>query len=229
MHDAVTLLTTRGPLATKHFTPTGDGIATESYGNAKHFRVDQITVGSLAELADALDRLQAYRRSFLVRGEPLAGIDRARCRRLAHPDPKTGDPATLREQARRWLLLDFDSVEGAPCDRLDGAAGAAWLRERLPAPFHGAACWWAHSSSAGIKPGLRMRLGFWLSRPLTGDECGRLLAAAPVDHALFGWRSRSTSPRRSSSACLTPWRAAPAGWKARPWSTPGRSRRRRRA
>jgi hypothetical protein len=41
------------------------------------------------------------------------------------------------------------------------------------------------TSSAGIKPGIRLRLWYWLDRPVSDAECKRWLAEAPVDRALY--------------------------------------------
>lgn len=55
----------------------------------------------------------------------------------------------------------------------------------LPREFHSVSAWWQMTSSAGIKPGIRIRLWFWLDRPLTDDEAKRWLADAPVDQSLY--------------------------------------------
>ena len=40
------------------------------------------------------------------------------CRRLLNADAKTGDPATIEDAARSWLLLDINqlAIEGDPFD-----------------------------------------------------------------------------------------------------------------
>jgi len=92
----------------------------------------------------------------------------------------------LQEAPRRWLALD---VDGLPLplggDVRDVAGCGAYARLCLPSAFHRARCIAAASGSHGIKAGMRLRLWFWLDRPLTGPECRRWLRGAPVDPALF--------------------------------------------
>jgi len=82
--------------------------------------------------------------------------------------------------------LDFDDLP-RPANVLvaDLAACAAVAIERLPWAFRGAACVVQATASHGIKPGLRLRLWHWLSRPTTGAELKAWLRAAPVDKSVF--------------------------------------------
>jgi hypothetical protein len=41
------------------------------------------------------------------------------------------------------------------------------------------------TASAGVKPGIRARLWYWLDRPVSDAEAARWLADAPVDRSLF--------------------------------------------
>jgi hypothetical protein len=107
---------------------------------------------------------------------------------------------TFEDRARRWVILDVDRVR-APYHLI-----ADWVDEPetvvehmlalLPEPFRTASCWWSISSSAAI-PGphgrevsqdIRLKLAFWLDRPLLGTEVKRWMVAerAPVDPAVFG-------------------------------------------
>jgi hypothetical protein len=38
----------------------------------------------------------------------------------------------------------------------------------------------------GLKPGLRLRLWYWLDRPVCGSALKRWLQHAPIDHSVFG-------------------------------------------
>ena len=46
-------------------------------------------------------------------------------------------------------------------------------------------CWWQATGSAGIKPGIRLRLAFWLSRPLSDQEARAWLRGFPCDLSLY--------------------------------------------
>jgi hypothetical protein len=55
----------------------------------------------------------------------------------------------------------------------------------LPAEFHDASAYWQLTSGAGIKPGIRLRLWYWLDRPVNDDEAKRWFEGAPVDTSLY--------------------------------------------
>ena len=94
---------------------------------------------------------------------------------------------TYEASPRRWIALDVDGVPEPPC--LTFAAepeeGVEHVLGLVPEPFADASCWWQATASAGIKPGIRCRLWFWLSRPVSDAEAKGWLARAPVDRSLF--------------------------------------------
>ena len=55
----------------------------------------------------------------------------------------------------------------------------------LPERFAEASCWWQATGSAGIKPGIRARLWFWLSKAISDGQAKAWLAEYPVDSSLF--------------------------------------------
>ncbi len=158
----------------------------DAYEGAKHYDLTECPVSGLDELADALTCLLPRPACAVVRGAVADPARVVRVRRLVHPCPDTGEAPTLRETPRRWLALDVDSLP-LPSDRdvQDVAGCAAYARLCLPSAFHAARCIAVASGSHGIKPGMRLRLWFWLDRPLTGPECKRWLRGYPVDPALF--------------------------------------------
>jgi hypothetical protein len=192
---ALTWLTTFGPLATKVLEQGPDGWlrVAEGYNLAEHFRVTTALVHGLTELLSRLDQLATGPRRFVVRGELLPDADPQRCKRLLHPkrdEDGTISPATFRPAARRWLALDFDSLE--PPEPLAGprwleqpCLTAAFLASLLPGEFRGVSCVLQATASAGVKPGIRARLWYWLDRPVSDAEAARWLANAPVDRSLF--------------------------------------------
>lgn len=189
MMDELVILTTAGvdagKLATKRWrTSYSGGNVADNYSKASYFSVTKTPIYDLSNLDEELTRLQDAPWSFVIRGEPIEGIDMSCTRRWAL-EQADGSPPTFKEKPRRWLMLDIDSIDPDGFDKLDGWKGSAFLRKMLPPEFHGASCWWAFSSGAGMKDGLRMRLAFWLERPVIGDELGRWFASSPVDHAVF--------------------------------------------
>jgi hypothetical protein len=107
---------------------------------------------------------------------------------------------TFEDRSRCWVIFDVDRVPvpahlaGDWVD--DPEASVEHVLRLLPEPFRAATCWWSISSSAAV-PGpkrpevtgeFKLKLGFWLDRPLLGIEVKRWMAAekAPVDPAVFG-------------------------------------------
>jgi hypothetical protein len=129
-------------------------------------------------------------RAFVVRGRPREGIDRQRSRRLLHDKRNRNDsvtPATLEPAARRWLALDCDRLECPHwLDQFDEPDRTVeHVVSLLPVEIHYATVWWQFTSSAGIKPGISLRLFFWLERPLEDWQLKQWLADSPVDPAVF--------------------------------------------
>jgi hypothetical protein len=211
----------------------GDELLPTAYDRGLWFAVEELPVAGLIDLGQLLASIECDPHACVVRGTPLPGIDRCRCRRLLHDRiDQDGSPvaATFGPSAPRWLALDFDGLptpswnqdhltarrlaiargradHGIPRSKSEGDgenidfAGdgdpapidpvADWALvcraaiSTLPLQFHNVSAWWHMTSSAGTKPGIRLRLWFWLDRPVTDDEAKRWLADAPVDRSLY--------------------------------------------
>jgi hypothetical protein len=180
----LTVLRARGRRLCKVIHPDS---AVVDYDQAKLFDLEPLDLADLLALHDLLHRLGRRRDCCVVRGAVADPARMLGVRRLLHVDPDTGDLSTLREEPRRWLALDLDSVPLPPgTDPRDLAACAYAVLPLLPVPFRQAAVIVSATATHGIKPGARMRLWFWCDRPLTGAECKRWLAGAPVDQTVFG-------------------------------------------
>jgi len=156
------------------------------YDRARTVNLTPAPTADLGELARLLEHLAGRPRCCIVRGAIADPSRVAGVRRLLHPDPDTGEPATLVEVPRRWCALDLDNVPlPAGADPRDLSACARHARALLPAAFRGARCVVQATASHGIKPGARLRLWFWLSRPTLGAELARWLAGSPVDPSCF--------------------------------------------
>lgn len=181
--NAVTILHTPGRRLAKRISQSG---VVSGYEGAKHFNLTERPLSGLDELAEALTWLLPRPAYAVVRGAIANPARVVGVRRLIHLCPHTGEQPTLREAPRRWLALDLDGLPlPVGMDVRDLAGCGAHARLRLPAAFHGTRCIVAASGSHGVKPGMRLRLWFWLHRPLSGPECRRWLNGAPVDPALF--------------------------------------------
>ena len=175
--SAVTILRAHNAVATKRFYLGRNGaVSKTNYANAKWFAVETTPVAGIADLAALLARLEHATDRFIVRGSLLPDAKPARCRRLVHPDPRTGDAATFAPEARPWALIDMDGIEApAACDpTIDPEDGIEHLIGLLPPEFHDATCWWQWSSSQGFKGDtLSAHLWFWLDRPIADTDLRR--------------------------------------------------------
>lgn len=125
--------------------------------------VTPLCLDQLAAVLDAAGRRGLY----LVRGEPAPGQPLEGMRRTHR-----GRSPTIQEADQQWVLIDFDSLRpDVRGDEFvsDVARYSALAREALPPEYHGVACWYQATASAGIKPGIRLRLAFWLDRPVSNE------------------------------------------------------------
>jgi len=182
--DSVTVLRSRGRRLAKliHADGTIDG-----YDDAKHFDLFSVGVRDLDALHCLLQHLLHRPDCAVVRGD-IADPNRTQnVRRLLHLDSKTTNRPTLRETPRRWLAVDVEGVDRPPgTAAVDLVACAAEAVGRLPEAFHGVCCVVQASGSHGIKPDIRLRLWYWLSRATTGPELKRWFRGTPADPSVFG-------------------------------------------
>jgi hypothetical protein len=181
--DIVTIMRSQHfPLAKRIYA---DG-RVEPYANARTFDLFEYIVPDLDALHALLMRLQSRPDCAVVFGGIL---DRSRAqlvRRLAYPDPDTGDEPTLRPIPHRWCALDLDQVPRPETVSVDDLlACAIFAVRRLPVAFHGVRCIVQATASHGIKPGCRLRIWYWLNKPTTGDELAFWLRDTPVDPCTF--------------------------------------------
>lgn len=181
--DTITVLLGRGRRLAKLIEADGTIVG---YDSARTFDLEEQQIADLDALRGLLDRLLGQPDRCAVRGR-IADPARTRgVRRLIRPDPETGEEATLIDVPRRWCALDIDGLERprniAAADIFDCGIEAVM---HLPTPFRGAGCVVQASASHGLKPGLRLRLWFRLSRPTTGAELRFWLRNVPADPAIF--------------------------------------------
>lgn len=167
-----------GVQGAKRFGP--EGITSYASG-AGPFTVVRFDPHSLVEAAAALVACPAD--AYLVRGTTSADTIPYR-RHIAHGPSQ---PPSLGPCASFLLPIDFDSPP--PLAHLDGTdlgTCAAACRELLPAAFHGARALAQATSSAGLKPGARVRLWFWCSEPVSDAHAKALLSGTPgVDLKIY--------------------------------------------
>ena len=181
--DTVTIVRARGRRLAKLILGNGNVIG---YDAARIVDLFEHPTANLEDLAGLLRTLAERRDCCLVRATIADPVRAQGVRRLLHADPETRELPTLRATARYWLSLDLDGLP-APhgLDLLDLAACGRAAVAILPSAFQDAAAVIVPTASHTLKPGLRLRLWFWLTRPLTTPELKMWLRGVPVDHCVF--------------------------------------------
>jgi hypothetical protein len=181
---------------TKRFLADGTVI---SHQKAKWVRSRRVPVSGLADIARVLDGLGEF--DCIVLDELLPEVDPARHRRLFKERTDTsenidGDPVEVTtppsyDHARhQYLVIDFDG------EVAEGEHEFAWLNfmdvgtlpdsvtAALPPELRGVECHWRLTSSAGIKPGPRLRLVYWLDRAISTLEMTAWLEPYGIDTSI---------------------------------------------
>lgn len=193
--DSISILSHPQALLTKRWFQDSKGHPKqESYGFAKKFAAQVIDLEGFDDMCELLDVLATEPKRCVIRGLPIAGRDLNAIYR--RKNPKGDEPAGFHEVPHHWVMLDVDlknpevkGLYGTAKDCIDTVNQAIAI---LPMEMRTAGCWWQMSSSAGVKPGIRVHLWFWLDRPVgeaeltrwgeyANDQAGKMV----VDTAVF--------------------------------------------
>jgi hypothetical protein len=184
MNETITIIRARGGKRLAKVIRADGSLA--AYDAAYCFDLIVRPVQDLSALGKLLQQLMHRQDCAVVRGAVANPMRTINVRRLAYRDPHTGDEPTLADVAHSWVALDMEGIErpqDVPPADLERCAAEA-IR-KLPAPFHGARCIAQATASHGIKPGCRVRLWYWLTRPTTGAELTGWLRGKPADPSVF--------------------------------------------
>lgn len=129
------------------------------------WRAGKVDLAGPERLFHVLEKAAQDGHWIAVRGDLLPGVDHSKCRRTHVNEPSLG------EAAHRWLMIDLDKHRpDLDMTSLSAEQAARLARQDLPEGFHGAACWYQATSNARVKPGLRLRLAFWLDTALNNSQ-----------------------------------------------------------
>jgi hypothetical protein len=155
------------------------------YDRAAVFEPTAFRFETVEDLANLLDDLAGQTDACIIRGT-LKREHAGRRLVLRRYRDRQDVPAPFEPAARQWLMIEIDDLPApAGVDPADPVLAGAAARMALPAPFWSARAAVQLSSSAGIKPGIRLHLWFWLDRPVADAEAKRWLKDAPVDLAIY--------------------------------------------
>jgi hypothetical protein len=184
--DQITILhALDGAFAAKRISRTADGtISIKGYDRSYWFRVEQRPINGFSDLAAVLAELTKKPHAFVIRGQPLPGINWNRTQRRLHA--RGNEPATFAPAARHWLPIDIDKIEAPPLidPVVDPDGAVEYVIGLLPAAFHDSRCYWGFTASQSL-PGyegrLSLRLWYWIDEPLTDAELLRWSAKVNAD------------------------------------------------
>lgn len=169
----------------KKFELDGDQLKSIEQAWAFLFDVEQCEIGDLHQLSALLKDLEKQPNAFIVRGKLNEGQSSLSVRRRF-----AGVGASFRAHKCQWLCVDIDHL--APPNELphfneQPNLVAEYAASHLSQEFHGVDFYWQYSGSMGIKPGIRIHLWFWLSRPITDQEARAWLldAQTKIDFSLY--------------------------------------------
>ena len=165
-------------LVTKVHVRETEGWRTAPWADGFAFTATEEPVDSLDTLARVLESIRQDPHTCVVRGKPL----RPGVSTYKRYKAREGEPATYAPAAHRWIMLDVDAhmMQGAENLVSRPAEVLKAFKATLPEPWRSAACYWHASASAGIKPGIRAHLWFWLSRAIEDDEAKAIASALHV-------------------------------------------------
>lgn len=180
--DFLTVLTTLGPVLTKHFTAEG----VESYGAAKQFLPREIPVKDIHDLHRILTKMEKMPKSCVIRGKLSANPERGEVEGTVLRNNESFDDCE-----HHWVSLDIDKFKPFAADPVTEPVAAirefledSGLHQFLDCSFH-----WQLSSSAGVKPGiLKAHVWFWLETPWPSTRLyawAKGLRGQPVDSSFF--------------------------------------------
>jgi hypothetical protein len=201
MNDTITVLRSLGGVLTKRIWMSGASYQVEPFSAGRWYSVQSMPVASFLAMAAELERVSPDPYLAVIRGALLPHVDPRRCRRLCDR-AQHGDAVTFGPAARHWIALDVDGVPEPDCLTFaaEPEAGVEHVLGLLPPEFAEASCWWQATGSAGIKPGIRCRLWFWLSRPVSDAEAKGWLRGHPIDPSLYS----PVTPHYTAAPILAP-------------------------
>jgi hypothetical protein len=179
--ESITVLRANGRRLAKTIHPDG---TIDHYGQVRTVDLSQRPLASLAALERLLRFLEHRRDCCILRGAPADRNRVKAVRRLLYTDRETGEAPTIIEAPRRWVALDIDEMPRPDwVEPSDLPACACVAIRKLPDEFQQATFVVQATASHGLKPGIRIRLWAYLSRPITGAELKYWLRRAPVDRS----------------------------------------------
>ena len=144
------------------------------FHRATHFDFYRNPVASLDDVEALVRNVTRCPFASILRGE-LIDLTQTKNRRRLLRDEVVGGKvvaaATVKGAAHQWLALDMDGTPRPDHVRIaDLESCAAWAIATLPEAFSGCSVVVLATASHGFKSGSRLRLFYWLDRPVSDAE-----------------------------------------------------------
>ena len=140
----------------------------KSYDHVTFYNFYEVPISTLDELYMLCKRLLDKPKCCLIRAR-IKDLNK----RFHVVRKYLDETATLILEKCYWIALDIDWKDEPSTGKLVADANTVLLA--LPLCFRGVECFAVASASYGIKPGIRMRLFFWLRHPVSNVEVKRVL------------------------------------------------------
>lgn len=201
--NRITVLRTLFPMVTaKRYEPSAAGpIVLTAFGKAAHFHVTQEGPQNIHDLHALLGSLESQTNTCIIRGEPIAELDRS------EKTPRNGK--VFKDAPRHWVMVDLDKIPAPPgfdilADPEDAARRVLDLLVARVPELEGVTAIVQHSSSAGIaelaeaeravdlpdrwrgvlgkgRPTVSAHIWWWLAEPLDSATLNRWAKAVNDD------------------------------------------------
>jgi hypothetical protein len=168
--SALTIVTSEGAALTKTWWSPTEKPTPGKPAYRYHFA--ERDFDGLVGLESIIREIEGDPRKAIIRGRLKPGLDpNGWHRRLSVPCPRTGDPATVEDVPRNWVMVDIDDPPLSSVDELQG---------RLPLELRGVNYVGQLSSTTGhpiLVGKLKMHAWFLFDRALSSAECRAWLGA----------------------------------------------------
>lgn len=209
--EKITILKAPKGKLTKKFTMKPGASAPEktAYDDVVYFIRKSAKVDGIKSLFDLLSKLSDRHDACVIRGalrpeEVVKKSEQARLERVAAGKERDEDKhalfkkgktdmlfrrckAVFEDTAQSWVAFDVDGYDAVFDDPADIVQGVKeYIEEILGGPFQGIDHVIQLTSSAGLKPGLRCRVWFWLDQPVfSGHWYAWCKGKDDIDAAVF--------------------------------------------
>jgi hypothetical protein len=136
------------------------GIEQRGYQAGTFFTANEHEVNGIKALSECLLALENFPRAYVIRGARHADNQEEWSQRRQGRE--------FIDIPRSWIMVDIDKLDWPAGMSADEAV--QYAVSLLPAELQGVSYHYQWSASAGIKPGIRLHLWYWLDEPIDSEQ-----------------------------------------------------------